>query len=124
MFQNGPRSSKDLGCIVPDFGFRSVVRLGELNLDAEEDCEIGQDGEKFCAPKPLDLPVEKLITHEKYNNITLKNDIALIRLAQNVSEFNEFVAPVCMPFQLKADDKFMKNQSFEISGWGKTVTCK
>lgn len=58
---------------------RSVVRLGEHNMETEIDC----DGD-LCAPQPQDIEPSKIIIHEKYNSPLFKHDIALIRLSAQV----------------------------------------
>lgn len=55
--------------------FRSVVRLGELDLNP-----IVNDG-----ANPLDVPIEKILPHEEYNEAQLVNDIAVLKLKDTVT---------------------------------------
>lgn len=64
-------------------GFSTAVRLGELNLLTKTDCD-DHNIVKVCSDPPVDVPVEKVIAHPLYNNQTVKNDIALLRLAKKV----------------------------------------
>lgn len=57
-----------------------MVRLGEHNLSTKKDCEDGAG----CAPPPKDIDIEDIIPHPDYFKPELRNDIALIRLAEKV----------------------------------------
>jgi secreted trypsin-like serine protease len=57
--------------------------LGEFNL------KQAGDGE-------LDFNVEKIIAHPEFNPKTFRNDIALVKLSQNVTTFNESIWPACL----------------------------
>lgn len=60
--------------------FRSVVRLGENNLD-NDDPDCFEDDSELCAPPVQDFVPEEIIAHEEYNKPGLfRHDIALIRL--------------------------------------------
>lgn len=63
------------------FAFSSSVRLGEYDLSTDVDCFRGE-----CIPAPVNIPVEQLITHEKFlpTSKSPDNDIALIRLSRPV----------------------------------------
>ena len=53
-------------------------------ISTDPDCEI-IDGRKVCADSYLDVGVEEIIKHPKYNvGKSLVNDIALIRLNQTI----------------------------------------
>lgn len=54
--------------------FRAVAHLGDLNLDPTVD-----DGSR-----PIDIPITRVITHERYNAQEYTNDIALLKLENNV----------------------------------------
>lgn len=62
----------------------TVVRVGELDLSKKD---IG-------LPE-LDIPIDEFISHESYNSAQHKNDIALIRLKNNV-DFTPQVHPACL----------------------------
>uniref|UniRef100_A0A1Y9H331 Peptidase S1 domain-containing protein n=1 Tax=Anopheles dirus TaxID=7168 RepID=A0A1Y9H331_9DIPT len=88
------------------------VRLGEYNLNSTIDCD--KHGE--CAAAPQDIPVERIISHEKYSGRYKVNDIGLIRLARKVS-LNDMVQPICLPVapDFRTDQTF-----FFVAGWGQT----
>lgn len=61
-----------------------------------------------------------IINHEEYNDETIKNDIALIKLPAPI-KFNEYIQPAKLP-KLNTDGRF-KTYEGEIataSGWGVT----
>ena len=61
------------------------VRLGEYDLETNPDCKFTDyDDERECNPPVLDVDVESLIPHPRYNNPKHSNDIGLVRMAQNV----------------------------------------
>lgn len=55
------------------FFFRTVARLGDLNLDPNVN-----DG-----ANPIDIQIERIMTHERYNAQEYTNDIALLKLGNN-----------------------------------------
>jgi hypothetical protein len=74
-------------------GYRVMaIRLGEFDIRTNPDC----DPENFddCNPPFVDMEVDELIPHEKYNNPRYSNDIGLVRLSNDVdmSAKGEFVA--------------------------------
>lgn len=62
------------------------VRLGEHDLTTNPDCKFtgSHDEERECNPPVLDVDIEELIPHPRYNNPKHSNDIGLVRMAQNV----------------------------------------
>jgi len=59
---------------------RVVVRLGELNLDPNVNDEA----------MPIDVPIEKIIPHERYSTTQFFNDIALLKLKHKVTFTSKF----------------------------------
>lgn len=88
------------------------VRLGEHAIDTEIDC-IGTT----CNEPPLDVPVEELISHPKFNSTTFENDIALLRLANPVN-FTNYIKPLCLPSNQNTDTSGIV---FDFAGWGQTA---
>ncbi|XP_055850702.1 serine protease easter-like [Episyrphus balteatus] len=96
----------------------SRVRLGEWNASTDQDCEVDTRGIKNCADPYIDVTIEKVIPHEKFEN-SLKgpqNDIALIRLSRIV-DYTDYIRPICLPL-----DDILKESTFDgykmyISGW-------
>ncbi|XP_050544588.1 venom protease-like isoform X3 [Daktulosphaira vitifoliae] len=88
----------------------SVARLGELDLDPNTDDKA----------EPIDIPIQKIITHQSYNSKTHANDIALLKLDHSV-QFNKHIQPICLPITptIRAN-KFVKYVPF-IAGWGTTA---
>lgn len=99
------------------------VRLGEWDIQSDEDCDDSFVNENVCSPSPIDIQIEKLIPHENYNvDITDQhNDIALIRLQQTVT-FSDFIAPICLPISSDIRNNKFVGQSLSVAGWGKTET--
>uniref|UniRef100_A0A7N4PA81 Transmembrane serine protease 11F n=1 Tax=Sarcophilus harrisii TaxID=9305 RepID=A0A7N4PA81_SARHA len=61
--------------------------------------------------------VDTIIVHEKYNNITHENDIALMQLAENVEYSNE-IQRVCLP---ESYIKLPPHTSVFVTGFGSVV---
>ncbi|CAD7089371.1 unnamed protein product [Hermetia illucens] len=61
--------------------------------------------------------IDRIIYHENYNNVSWENDIALVRVQEQMT-WSIGVAPICLPFL----DRFRNfaNQQAEIAGWGTT----
>lgn len=102
-----------------------VIRVGEHDLDKEIDCD-GEGRNKLCAPAPQDIGVEEVIFHQSYGKPkAFQNDIAVIKLERNVTE-NEFVAPICLPFDDDNENYLGKRIGAdasinEVAGWGATT---
>ncbi len=60
-----------------------VVRLGEYEINKQSNAE-------------RDFQVSEIIMHERYDDVTQANDIALIKLAARV-DFDEHIWPICLP---------------------------
>nr|XP_019545590.2 transmembrane protease serine 9-like [Aedes albopictus] len=91
------------------------VRLGEHTMDQEEDCRLDDDRE--CAPPVRDYNIECIVQHRGYNKRLQKNNIALIRLDQDVT-FEDHIQPICLPTSphLKA----LQLPRYIVTGWGDT----
>lgn len=100
------------------------VRLGEHDIKTEQDCEL-EGPHKLCADPHQDISVEKIIVHEDYNATkgSSWNDIALIRLAQDVV-FSEFINPVCLPIEDENRHRNNTNERAIEVGWSKTVDSR
>ncbi|KAF2896027.1 hypothetical protein ILUMI_10148 [Ignelater luminosus] len=97
------------------------VRLGEYNITQDEECLDTEDG-PLCS-RPLDVEIEEIIAHERYDssNINQYHDIALLRLAEHVN-YTDFIKPICIPM---TDDLINRNYtgfSLTVAGWGGTST--
>ncbi|XP_017880350.1 venom serine protease Bi-VSP-like [Ceratina calcarata] len=83
-----------------------VVRIGDLNLYRDDD-----------GARPVQVEIETKIVHPGYNPKQFVNDIAVLRLAQDVP-FSDYVYPICLPVSdaLRTKD-FVRTYPF-IAGWG------
>ncbi|XP_051173404.1 venom serine protease Bi-VSP-like [Leptopilina boulardi] len=83
-----------------------LVRLGDLDLFSNTD-----------NVQPLDVLIEKYILHPEYSATTYTNDIAILKLKDNIP-FSALIHPICLPL---ADDirkrDFARTFPF-IAGWG------
>uniref|UniRef100_A0A182NNM2 CLIP domain-containing serine protease n=1 Tax=Anopheles dirus TaxID=7168 RepID=A0A182NNM2_9DIPT len=94
----------------------SKVRLGEHDTSKAVDCIVYSNGERECADEPIDVDIESAIIHTGYVRPYYQNDIALIRMAQEIP-FNS-IAPICLPV-----NENIRNQElprYIITGWGAT----
>ncbi|XP_058462770.1 CLIP domain-containing serine protease B4-like [Malaya genurostris] len=91
------------------------IRLGEWDLQTEKDC----DSNSACSDPPIDVGIEKIISHEGFNKLTLINDIALIKLNRSVN-FTDFISPVCLPLSGNAKNLDTDETVFTAVGWGNT----
>eukprot|EP00075_Anas_platyrhynchos_P025987 XP_027315240.1 trypsin I-P1 isoform X1 [Anas platyrhynchos] len=82
---------------------RIQVRLGEYNIDVQEDSEVVRSS-------------SVIIRHPNYSSRTLNNDIMLIKLASAV-DYSADVQPIALPTSCaKAGTECL------ISGWGNTLS--
>ncbi|XP_076766267.1 venom serine protease Bi-VSP [Xylocopa sonorina] len=83
-----------------------LVRIGDLNLARDDD-----------GAHPIQTEIESKIIHPGYSSSAFVNDIAIIRLTQEVP-FSDHVYPICLP---AADN--LRNKNFYrafpfVAGWG------
>jgi hypothetical protein len=91
------------------------VRLGEWNTATEEDCDDSFIDEEVCSDKPLDIMVETAIRHPEYNARSKKNDIALLRLEENVN-YTMFIKPICLPTEFVTQNANLNGVSLLVAG--------
>ncbi|KAL7842053.1 hypothetical protein SRHO_G00237420 [Serrasalmus rhombeus] len=85
---------------------RFSVRLGDYLRFKKEDSEVT-------------IPVSKIVSHPKYNPVTVDNDIALLRLATPV-KFTNYILPACLPSRSLAERVLHLNGTQTVvTGWGK-----
>lgn len=92
--------------------------MGENNLSSPIDCEQGGLAVKNCANPHVDLPVDKIIKHKDFDELTLKNDIALVKVKGSI-KFTDYIQPICLPFDKGLETRNFLDEKFTISGWGK-----
>ncbi|KAI4459014.1 hypothetical protein MML48_6g00013353 [Holotrichia oblita] len=97
----------------------TLVRLGEWNLDTEQDC-VGKGTYRTCNLPPQDVQVEKTIPHPEYarNSQGIFNDIALLRLSRPVT-LTTYVSPICLPLP---NERSSIGQRSYVTGWGAVST--
>ena len=83
---------------IPFCVFREVV-LGELNVKTDPDCKK-KDDRTFCAPRKITRKItskDQILLHENYISgiDILKNDIALIKLNEPVTLYDEDATNSC-----------------------------
>ncbi|XP_055541807.1 phenoloxidase-activating factor 3-like [Wyeomyia smithii] len=93
------------------------VRVGELDLSKEIDCNIVEN-EMDCADPPQDIKVVKITRHPSHSQRDKKNDIALLRLERPVA-FSHSVRPICIP-NGTPEQRSVNPSFYIISGWGLT----
>uniref|UniRef100_T1H1Z7 Peptidase S1 domain-containing protein n=1 Tax=Megaselia scalaris TaxID=36166 RepID=T1H1Z7_MEGSC len=111
-------------CVAPNAirPYRAVsVRLGEWDTLSDIDCVSLGHNQKVCADPCVDVGIEKSTIHKDFGNgrNNLYNDIALIRLAENV-RYTRFISPICLPFEEYCKTKDFENERFTSAGWGRT----
>ncbi|KZC09758.1 Venom protease [Dufourea novaeangliae] len=87
-----------------------VVRIGDLNLRRDDD-----------GAHPVEVEIERKIIHPGYSTSAFVNDIAVLRLAQDV-QFTDQVYPICLPVEepLRSNN-FYRKYPF-VAGWGSIGT--
>ncbi|XP_034116679.2 serine protease grass-like isoform X2 [Drosophila albomicans] len=94
------------------------VRLGEHNLDTDNDCSTWLGYKTDCLPPYEEFGIEDIRPHPKFERHTNSYDIALIKLNQSVT-FKPHIRPICLPIDKESKD-IAFDQSFYIAGWGTT----
>uniref|UniRef100_A0A182PLN5 CLIP domain-containing serine protease n=1 Tax=Anopheles epiroticus TaxID=199890 RepID=A0A182PLN5_9DIPT len=94
------------------------VRFNEFNSSSPDNCTTAEDDEIICRE---DYAVESIIPHPDYDmhNISRPNDICILRLATDVT-FNDYVRPICLPFDLSIQQLPVVDEIFTVTGWGET----
>lgn len=97
------------------------MRLGELDLNQNPDCEENEHHEVICATNFIDVEIEQKIPHESYvpRQRAQTNDIGLLKLVRSV-QYTDFVKPICLPTSINLKNQDYENVVMWVSGWGKT----
>lgn len=103
--------------------YRKSVRLGEYNIETEEDCMPSntENGQILkCADQVVELGVEKIIVHQQYNDKSKNkhHDIALLRLNADVT-YSKYIKPICLPVE-DLNSGLIVGSKLTVSGWGRT----
>ncbi|XP_053280975.1 chymotrypsin-like elastase family member 2A [Pleuronectes platessa] len=90
-------------CISDRYSYR--VELGKHSLQASEEGSVA-------------LSAAEIITHEDYNVLLSRNDIALIKLSSPVT-FSDTIMPACIP---DAAVTLQHGSRCYVTGWGRLLT--
>ena len=107
------------------FVFFSEIVLGEHKIGTDPDCQRGNTGNRICQSKKIVRRAAKIFVHENYDKVTVKNDIALIRLNEAVPLFQETPSessanPICLPWSEDNPLQELKEgKQATVSGWGR-----
>ncbi|KAF5293940.1 hypothetical protein FQA39_LY13645 [Lamprigera yunnana] len=104
-----------------------IVRLGEHNLETEEDCQptyLPNGQISVCAPPVQDIEIAEIIPHPQFSLTERNNDIALLRLVSPINTSVESAKPICLPLTSASYNRTFVNQNFIVTGWGVTETLK
>lgn len=66
--------------------------------------------------------VESITVHPQYDSRSKKNDIALLRLASNVT-FTDFITPICLPIEYATMKANLNEVPLIVTGWGKSESA-
>lgn len=85
-----------------------MIRIGEYDTRQTDDSEILQSVEAIHLP-------------DGYDFTTYDQDIALIKLAMPVVEFNDYIRPICLPNATIARRMFRIGNKGKVTGWGQVA---
>ncbi|XP_068146425.1 serine protease grass-like [Drosophila tropicalis] len=80
------------------------------------------DGDN-CERHNVNYAIEKTIVHERYQNTSEVDNIALLKLTETV-EFKPYVRPICLPFDNNLQDKAKRNRIYHTIGFGQTENAQ
>ncbi|KAF6199502.1 hypothetical protein GE061_007528 [Apolygus lucorum] len=91
-------------CVPPGtLAEKIIVRVGEYDFRSATDSQAA------------DFKVEKILAHEDYDTGTYENDIALLRLAEQVT-YGVYVQPVCLPTRAQDLAENFTNTNTVVAG--------
>lgn len=81
---------------------------------------LGDNNRQISSDNPfkVSVGVEAVVSHPKYDSMTVDNDIAMLRLSKAV-EYNQAVAPICLPCDMT--EKTFQGSTGTVTGWGSTA---
>ncbi|XP_050353857.1 CLIP domain-containing serine protease HP8-like isoform X2 [Nymphalis io] len=97
---------------------RQVI-LGEYDTRKDPDCERNE-GQQFCAPNVRNVGINNVIAHPGYTPKTLRDDIALIRLAEPADFSLDSMKPICLPKTPELLSEKLEGLQGVVAGWGAT----
>ncbi|XP_017077322.1 serine protease grass [Drosophila eugracilis] len=99
-------------CIFP----RLKVRLGEHDTNSNPDCQ----GPNICSPRSEEYEIQMASRHAYYDESSIKNDIAVIKLTRNI-RFNIHIQPICLILNPANSPRVNEYIAF---GWGSTAFAR
>lgn len=82
------------------------IRLGDHNdLDTEQ--------------SELLIQVEEIYEHEEFDRLTFNHDIALIKLLNPVTAYNDYIRPICLANRTKDRALMTPGALGRVNGWGR-----
>ncbi|CAK1552314.1 unnamed protein product [Leptosia nina] len=99
------------------------VRVGEYNYLTDVDSS-DNPLENTCEEWIQDIYVEEEIPHENYQQLTqgVLNDIALLRVQDEIEFNHPNVKPICLPLSVDLQKKNIVGKNGTVAGWGVTET--
>ncbi|ETN61854.1 hypothetical protein AND_006474 [Anopheles darlingi] len=82
------------------------VRLGEYDITSDQD-----------GASPIDVYIQRSVIHERYNEKTIQNDIALLLLQRSIT-VSDAIRPICLPLDSRQRTKDLTYYAPFIAGWG------
>ncbi|XP_049868792.1 spaetzle-processing enzyme-like [Pectinophora gossypiella] len=79
------------------------------------DCKSSPEG-MTCIDNIL-VQGEGVVVHPNYDDMRLQNDIALVKLQENVP-YTEYIRPICLP-PINIDNPNFSNLRLAVAGWGR-----
>ncbi|CAL8073319.1 unnamed protein product [Orchesella dallaii] len=95
--------------ILAPYVFDSII-VGQYNRNSSKECING-----VCY-FPVKVKVKDIIVHAEFEKYTFRNNIALVRLSEDLT-FNRFIQPICLP-QREALIDGMNVHRYFSAGWG------
>ncbi|XP_027571925.2 chymotrypsinogen 2-like [Pipra filicauda] len=93
-----------------------VVTAAHCGVRKTDKVVVGAYDQNNPSTAQQTLTIEKVFKNPKFNLLTIRDDITLIKLA-TPAQFSDRVSPVCLP---KATDEFAGGTTCVTTGWGLT----
>ncbi|NXA93337.1 CTR2 protein, partial [Melanocharis versteri] len=100
----------------PGAGENWVVTAAHCGVRKTDTVVVGAYDQDAPGPDQQKLKIEKVFKNPKFNMLTIRDDITLIKLA-TPAQTSDRVSPVCLP---KATDEFPAGTTCVTTGWGLT----